>query len=181
MILLVIFGRKVYYFKALPGLKPETYYNNFSKHILTHIHNQTNPYKSKKIIGEYMILNFYDSSPENIIFGSIQLNMNIDYKDFNSKLTDHSVNYYKRHNNSENLDDLNPKTLDLGCGVGKSIFKLAKYFKEVTRIDYFKSYICNTLKEEGNFEYEYKIKGNLYKFATATVSNIDKSRITFMH
>jgi putative 4-mercaptohistidine N1-methyltranferase len=145
---------------------------------------ETNPYESKKMIGEYMISNYYYSSPEKTLFGNSQLDFEMNYKDFNTKIAEHAVNYYLQHNNLNKIDDLNLKALDLGCGVGKSTFELAKSFKQVTGLDYSKSFIdiCNTLKETGQFDYEYKIHCENYQKATAVIDpDIDRTRVKFIH
>jgi len=145
---------------------------------------ENNPYENKKIIGEYMISNYYDSSPEKTLFGNIKLDLEMNYKDFNTKIAEHAVHYYLQLNNLKNIDDLSLKALDLGCGVGKSTFELARYCKQVTGLEFSKSFvdICNTLKETGQFNYEYKIQSENYQEATAVIDpQIDRSRVEFIH
>jgi len=81
---------------------------------------ETNPYENKEIIGEYMICNYYDSSPEKTLYGRTQLDLVINYEDFNSQIAENAVKYYQQLNNLNKLEDQNLKALDLGCGVGKT-------------------------------------------------------------
>ena len=148
-----------------------------------------NVYEKKTIIGEYISSFYYENLFEKNIFNSFPLDIDINYQvDFGTKIANYCMEYYKNINKDYLVkikeDKLKLKALDLGCGVGKTSFVLTEMFDEVTGLDYSKSFIdiCNTLKEKGNYEFEYLKNGEYYIKANAILNEkINRNRVKFLH
>lgn len=144
-----------------------------------------NVYESKKIIGEYMISNFYEKSLNGKMFSDIKLDINVDYQtDFATKVAEHALDYYKKLNNLNDLSGRKLSAFDIGCGVGKTSFVLARECTKVVGLDFSKSFvdICDKLAKNGSMEYEYLTSGDNFVKAVAEIDkSIDRSRISFIH
>lgn len=74
------------------------------------------------------------------------------------------------------------RALDLGCGVGRSTFELARHCEQVTGIDFSNRFIecAERLQRHGAVEYDYADEGSLTRKGCAVVpANVDSNRITF--
>ena len=74
------------------------------------------------------------------------------------------------------------RALDLGCGVGRSTFELARHCRDVLGIDYSQRFIetCQRLKESGAASFEMVEEGGLTTPAMAVVpADIDRERVGF--
>ncbi len=72
--------------------------------------------------------------------------------------------------------------LDLGCGVGRSTFELARHCAQVVGIDYSAGFIAaaRRLQQEGAMSFSCAEEGDLTAPATASVPpDIDRARVTF--
>lgn len=77
----------------------------------------------------------------------------------------------------------NTRVLDLGCAVGGATFHLARYFTNVTGLDFSHAFIrvANEIKKDGQRAYSYLIEGDLSLDAKLVIdSDIDRSRCTFV-
>jgi len=65
------------------------------------------------------------------------------------------------------------RALDIGCGVGRATFELARMFNEVVGIDYSKSFIetCNVLCCKGRLGYTALQQGEIVKELIAVVDS----------
>ena len=75
------------------------------------------------------------------------------------------------------------RALDLGCGVGRSSFELAREFSEVIAVDYSQTFVDagSQLAREGEMSYVILEEGVCGRNATARVdSAIDRNRVRFL-
>jgi len=73
--------------------------------------------------------------------------------------------------------------LDLGCGVGRSTFELARVCEKVVGIDFSEKLVdvCNVLKQKGSHPFSCALEGKLRQKGVATVDPaIDRNRCTFI-
>jgi putative 4-mercaptohistidine N1-methyltranferase len=74
------------------------------------------------------------------------------------------------------------EALELGCGVGRSAFELARFCHRVVAQDFSSRFIqiCNILKEKGQLPYNYTVEGKITRKAQAVVdSSIPRERCHF--
>jgi 5-histidylcysteine sulfoxide synthase/putative 4-mercaptohistidine N1-methyltranferase len=74
------------------------------------------------------------------------------------------------------------RALDLGCGVGRAAFELARRFDSVVGIDRSEGFVelARQLRATGSAEYRIRIEGEIYGARTAHVpADIDRDRVTF--
>ena len=64
------------------------------------------------------------------------------------------------------------RALDVGCGVGRSSFELAKHFKTVLGIDFSQAFVdrCNELKKHGQSTYCLPSEGEIVEKGIAEIS-----------
>jgi 5-histidylcysteine sulfoxide synthase/putative 4-mercaptohistidine N1-methyltranferase len=141
----------------------------------------SNVYEHDKCVSEYISSFYYENNIFNYGVKEFDLNVNYD-SDFSTKAAEYGIEYFKKLN--PNLDNSkNYSALDLGCGVGKASFVLAKFFQNVVGLDYSRQFIkvCELLRLNGELEYEYVSSGDHKKKAIAKIDeSIDRSRIKFM-
>jgi len=70
------------------------------------------------------------------------------------------------------------RALDIGCGVGRASFELARVFDEVVAIDYNKSFIdtCAVLRDNGHLGYTALRHGDIFTEHVAVVDSAIVSR-----
>lgn len=71
----------------------------------------------------------------------------------------------------------NTHAMDLGCGMGRTAFELAKKFDKVTGLDYAHGFVdtANELKEKGEMPYSFKKTGDIYENLVAKIDpSIDR-------
>jgi 5-histidylcysteine sulfoxide synthase/putative 4-mercaptohistidine N1-methyltranferase len=76
------------------------------------------------------------------------------------------------------------RALDLGCGVGRSTFELARGCSAVLGIEYshYFVYACNKICNVGRMDYRMAVEGSVHEKRVATVDPvIDRSRVKFDH
>lgn len=76
------------------------------------------------------------------------------------------------------------RALDLGCGVGRASFELARHCGEVIGIDYSANFIAaaNHLRQHGSMPFECVDEGELTHSCLASVSpDIARARVSFQH
>jgi len=74
------------------------------------------------------------------------------------------------------------EALELGCGVGRSAFELARFCHKVVAQDFSHRFveICNKLKEKGQLPYSYIVEGKISRKAEAVVDpSIPRDRVHF--
>jgi len=71
------------------------------------------------------------------------------------------------------------RALDIGCGVGRATFELARVFDEVVGIDYSKSFIdtCCLLRDKGRLGYTALRHGDLVSDLVAVIDSTIVSKI----
>jgi len=71
------------------------------------------------------------------------------------------------------------RALDIGCGVGRASFELARLFTEVVGIDYCKSFVdtCDVLRDKGHLGYTVTRQGDIVNELHATVDPTIVSQI----
>ena len=86
---------------------------------------------------------------------------------------------FKKYSNSS----VKPlSALDLGCGMGRTAFELAREFDEVDAIDYSRAFIeeANRIKNDGTVTFSYFINGsNTNTVSVAVDADIPRERVTF--
>ena len=126
-------------------------------------------YESDRLVREYLL--FHYGSPDEILpwpdgpnaalgFAQRCVNELIDITDLSAKA----------------------RALDVGCAVGRSSFELARHCREVTGIDYSRSFVdaAEKIRTAGSLPYEYMIEGERTAQAAALVpEGVDPSRVAF--
>lgn len=71
------------------------------------------------------------------------------------------------------------KALDLGCAVGRASFELARYFEQVTGVDFSARFINLgvQLNNEGTLRYAITDEGDLQLFKTRTLAELDLDKV----
>ena len=128
----------------------------------------SNPYETPELLGEYML--FHYGSAEDVMPWADGPREGVDFAVRSvSELIDPST---------LGVDALG---LDVGCAVGRSTFELARFCSRVKGVDLSSSFIeaANRLVEEGRHEYEFLEEGDLFREATAIVSDEQRSGADF--
>ncbi|XP_078001289.1 uncharacterized protein LOC144453801 [Glandiceps talaboti] len=130
-----------------------------------------NVYESQKILNEYLAFHFQQSDGV-----------------FRWEFTPKDALDYPRRVAEECLATFQDKegipssALDIGCGVGRSTFELARKFQRVVGIDFSQNFVdaCNQIREDGHMDYEVVDQGHLTTQLKAQVApDIDRSRCIF--
>eukprot|EP00002_Diphylleia_rotans_P023988 TRINITY_DN4727_c0_g1_i1.p1 TRINITY_DN4727_c0_g1~~TRINITY_DN4727_c0_g1_i1.p1 ORF type:complete len:265 (-),score=53.50 TRINITY_DN4727_c0_g1_i1:218-1012(-) len=130
-----------------------------------------NDYESQKLLEEYLCFHFAEPQQlfpySNIPNGALE---------FSKRCAEIVVQHATATGASFD------RALDLGCAVGRSSFEMARSFKNVVGIDFSASFIkaCNTLKNDGSHDYNYRVEGDIFHKANAVIDgSVDRSRCEF--
>ena len=140
-------------------------------------------YENKKVINSFILSNYFDCSPEKNLFGSLEIDSEIKYTDYSTKYAQYAIDYYLKTNCLESLEDKTISAFELGCGIGKLTFELARNCKKVIGGEYSAGLIevCNKLQSTGKYTYEYLIQHDIYNKADAVIDpKIELSRVSFI-
>ncbi|XP_070576946.1 ubiquinone biosynthesis O-methyltransferase-like [Ptychodera flava] len=130
-----------------------------------------NVYETKKMLNEYLVFH-YGSASEVLRwdFGPKEA------LDFPRRVAEECMATFQPK------EGVPSRALDIGCGVGRISFELARKFEQVVGVDYSQNFVaaCNQIKEDGHMNYELVDQGHLTTQLKALVpADIDRSRCIF--
>lgn len=94
-------------------------------------------------------------------------------KNFAKAYADKAIEQAKNDKDLSNKDKLS--VLEVGCSVGRASFELAKYFDDVTGLDFSARFIqiANQLQTNGEIRYTIPNEGEIMDFKSQTLSDLD--------
>ncbi|KRX02689.1 C-type lectin fold [Pseudocohnilembus persalinus] len=165
------------------------FYQNCGFRLVEEIKNndQQDIYTDKVYLNRYLHFNF--ATNEEFFPVKSQVFDLQKYESYPLKIANECIKYFKQlrpqinSNINENNLFENTHALDLGCGMGRTAFELAKNFTKVTGLDYAHGFIdtANELKLNGEKKYTYLKTGDIYVDAVAKIDPaIDRNKVDFI-
>jgi 2-polyprenyl-3-methyl-5-hydroxy-6-metoxy-1,4-benzoquinol methylase len=135
-------------------------------------------YENDVMLSKYLHFNYgeRDSHLFNVPSNQILLS---NYEPFAEKCATVGHEMFKKYSNSS----VKPlSAFDLGCGMGRTAFELARQFDLVDAIDYSRAFIdeANRIKNDGTVTFNYFINGSNSKTVSLAIdADIKRERVNF--